>query len=78
MSKPNITSDPKVMLGKPVIAGTRITVEMILDRLASGETIEDLMQAFPHITREGIQAALKFAADVLRCDKVFPDEDKAA
>lgn len=62
---PMITSDPKVMLGKPVLAGTRLTVEMILRCLAAGETEEQLLEAHPRLTREGIRAALQFAADSL-------------
>lgn len=47
MAKSLITSDPKVMMGKPVIAGTRITVESILDKLAAGETVEQVLSAYP-------------------------------
>jgi len=54
-----ITSDPKIMMGKPVIAGTRITVESILERLGAGETVEDLLEAHPRLTREAIAAALE-------------------
>ena len=57
-----ITCDPKVMMGKPVVAGTRITVELILEKLAAGETIEQLLDAHPRLTREGILAALDVAA----------------
>jgi len=55
-----IVSDPKIMLGKPVIKGTRITVEHILRELAAGTTIEELLEAHPHITRADIKAALEF------------------
>ena len=68
----HITSDPSVMLGKPVVAGTRITVESILEKLAAGETIEDLLEAYPNVTREGVQAALAFAAKALRADVIYP------
>ncbi len=61
-----ITSDPKVMMGKPVIAGTRITVEHILEELAAGSTIEELLESHPRLTREAIQAALAYALEVLR------------
>ena len=57
-----IQSDPAVMMGKPVIVGTRITVELILEKLAAGETIEQLLEAHPRLTRESIHAALAFAA----------------
>ena len=56
-----IQSDPAVMMGKPVVAGTRITVELILEKLAVGETIDQLLQAHPRLTREGIQAATEAA-----------------
>lgn len=57
-----ITTDPDVMLGKPVVRGTRITVEHILERLGAGESFEDLLTAHPRLTREGIEAALKTRA----------------
>ena len=57
-----IQSDPAVMMGKPVIAGTRITVELILDKLSTGETVEQILEAHPRLTREGVLAALDFAA----------------
>ena len=67
-----IVSDPAVMMGKPVIAGTRITVELILEKLAAGETVEQMLEAHPRLTREAIQAALAFAAEALRADVVYP------
>ncbi len=72
MQKELIQSDPFVMMGKPVIAGTRITVELILEKLAAGETFEQILDAHPRLTREAIQAALAFAAEVLRADVVYP------
>ena len=67
-----IESNPAVMMGKPVITGTRITVELILERLSAGETIEQILDAYPRLTREGVLAALSFAADALRADVVYP------
>jgi uncharacterized protein (DUF433 family) len=61
-----IKTDTSVMMGKPVIAGTRITVELILEKLAAGETIEQLLQAHPRLTREGVLAALAYAAEAVR------------
>ena len=61
-----ITSDPKIMMGKPVIAGTRITVEHILEELAAGTTIDELLESHPRLTREAILAALAYALDVFR------------
>ncbi len=70
--KPMISSDPKIMMGKPVINGTRIPVELILEKLASGETIEQILQAHPRLTLEAIRASLSFAAETLRADVVYP------
>jgi uncharacterized protein (DUF433 family) len=72
MGKDLVRSDPNVMMGKPVIAGTRITVELILEKLAAGETVEQILEAHPQLTREAIQAALEFAAKALRADVVYP------
>ena len=60
-----INIDPKVMLGKPVIRGTRITVELLLRKLAEGATEADLLDAYPRLTREDIPAAIGYAADTL-------------
>ncbi len=78
MAKNLIISDPKVMMGKPVVVGTRITVELILEKLAAGETIEQLLEAPPHLTREAILAALAFAAEALHADVVYPTAEGAA
>lgn len=72
MQKKLIISDPNIIMGKPVIVGTRITVELILEKLAAGETIEQILEAHPRLTRESIQAALAFAAEALRADVVYP------
>lgn len=69
--EPRIVADPEVMLGKPVIAGTRITVEIILERLGAGEAIEDILEAYPQLSREAIQAALTFASQALRNEAVY-------
>lgn len=66
------------MMGKPVVAGTRITVESILEKLAAGETIEQVLAAHPRLTREGVLAALDFAAQVLRTDVIYPVAGEAA
>ena len=60
-----IQTDPAVMMGKPVVAGTRITVELILEKLAAGETVEQILESHPRLTREGILAALAYAARAL-------------
>jgi uncharacterized protein (DUF433 family) len=66
MDELQIVSDPAVMMGKPVVAGTRITVELILEKLAAGETVEQLLEAHRRLTRPAISAALEFAARALR------------
>ncbi len=60
-----IEINPKVMMGKPVIRGTRITVELILRKLSEGATIADLHDAYPKLTHEDVQAAIGYAADTL-------------
>lgn len=60
-----IEVNPNVMLGKPVIRGTRITVELILRKMGEGATQADLLDAYPGLTREDIQAAMIYAADTL-------------
>jgi len=77
MTQQLIVSDPKIMMGQPVISGTRITVDLILEKLSAGETFEQLLQAHPRLTREGIQAALNFAREALRADVVYPIADSA-
>ena len=72
-----IQSDPSIMTGKPVVAGTRITVELILEKLAAGETVEQLLEAHPRLTKEGIQAVLSFDTEVLRADVIYPTAKQA-
>jgi uncharacterized protein (DUF433 family) len=69
-----IISNPDLMMGKPVVAGTRITVELILEKLAAGESVEDILAAHPRLNEESIRAALAFAADALRADVLYPVE----
>jgi uncharacterized protein (DUF433 family) len=70
MRHERITSDPKVMFGKPVIRGTRVTVELILRKIAAGMTEEAILQHHPHLSVEDIRAAAEFAADYLASDEV--------
>jgi uncharacterized protein (DUF433 family) len=63
MRQPQITSDPNIMMGKPVIAGTRITVEHILEQLAGGRTLQDILEAHPHLTLAEVQAAINYATE---------------
>ena len=61
----HIISNPQILAGRPVIKGTRISVELILGWLANGWTYEQVLESYPHITRDDIQAALAFAAERL-------------
>jgi uncharacterized protein (DUF433 family) len=67
-----VVSDPEIMMGKPVILGTRITVELILEKLAAGESFEDILGAHPRLTREGVLAALAFAAEAMKAEVAHP------
>ena len=67
-----IVTDPAILVGKPVIKGTRISVELILGWLANGWTFEQVLESYPHITRDDIQAALAFAAERLHEEHYIP------
>jgi len=62
---PGIVTNPGRQGGRPTIAGTRITVEHVLYNLAVGESVEDILHSFPHLTREQVQAAIRYAADLV-------------
>jgi len=66
-----IVIDPKIMLGKPVIKGTRLTVEIIIEKLAYGETLEDLKRDYPFLTEDDIRAALLYAAKRLANEEIY-------
>jgi uncharacterized protein (DUF433 family) len=66
-----IEIDPEVMLGKPVIRGTRIPVELILRKLAEGATEADLLDGYPRLSKDDIKAALAYAADALSHEKII-------
>lgn len=66
-----ITVDPKVMLGKPVIRGLRITVEQIIRALSKNVPIEDLLQDYPELEAEDIQAALDYAVNLVAQERVY-------
>lgn len=73
-----IVSDPGIMLGKPVVHGTRITVESIVERLGAGESIEAIVDAHPRLTREDVLAAITFAAEALKSVGAYPISTGAA
>ena len=78
MVKNLIHSDPFIMMGKPVIAGTRITVELILEKLSAGESFEQIIESHPGLTEEAIKQALGFAAEALKADVVYPVPEKVS
>jgi uncharacterized protein (DUF433 family) len=78
MAQARIVANPKIMMGKPTVAGTRITVELILEKLAAGETVDQILKSHPSLTEEGVRAAIGFAAAVLSTDVVYPMEQAPA
>lgn len=66
-----IVVNPKIMLGKPVIKGTRLTVELIVEKIAYGETFEDLKRDYPFLTEDDIKAALLYAAKRVAHEEVY-------
>ena len=69
-----IAIDPKVLVGKPVIKGTRLAVEFIIDLLAQGWSDAEILRNYPGITQEDIRACLQYASDALKVEKVYPLE----
>lgn len=67
-----IIMDPGVLTGKPIIKGTRISVELVIDRLAQGWSREQVIEQYDHLTTDDIQACLAYASDMLKSEKVFP------
>jgi len=65
-----IEANPEIMLGKPVIKGTRIPVELIVRKLGEGSTIEDLLDGYPNLSREAVMAALIYAANIIRNERL--------
>ncbi len=78
MTQTLIVSDPNVLMGKPVVEGTRISVELILEKLAAGESVDQILDAHPRLTEAGIRAAIAFAARALKADVVYPIATGAA
>ena len=67
-----IIVDPKILVGKPVIKGTRIAVEFVIDLLARGWTTEQILTEYDHLTPEDIQACLAYAGELIREERVYP------
>jgi uncharacterized protein (DUF433 family) len=71
MYQDRITANPKVMLGKPVVKGTRITVELILRKIAGGFSFDEIIEMYPHITKDDILACVAFAASVIESEETL-------
>lgn len=67
-----ISINPEVLVGKPVIAGTRIAVELIVERLGRGWTEKQILEQYDHITADDIHACLMYAAEMLKSERVYP------
>jgi uncharacterized protein (DUF433 family) len=67
-----IVTDPKILVGKPVIKGTRRAVEFVVDLLGQGWSEGQILESYPGITREDILACLRYASDILRSERVYP------
>lgn len=73
MNYPNrIVIDPKIMVGKPIIKGTRITVEQVLKLLAQGVTIEEILEDYPHLARRDVLAAIAYAYKIIGKVEIHP------
>ncbi len=66
-----ISADPTVLVGKPVVKGTRVAVELVLDLLGRGYSHDDILAQYDHLTREDIQACLEYASELVRSEKVY-------
>lgn len=71
-STDRIVIDPKILTGKPVVRGTRISVELVVDLLAAGWSHDQILASYPHICEDDIRACLAYASELLREEKVYP------
>ncbi len=67
-----IIVDPKILAGKPIIRGTRISVEFVLELLSSGMEVDEILQEYPHLKKQDILAALNYATRMLRHEEIYP------
>jgi uncharacterized protein (DUF433 family) len=74
MAHPGISTDPTVMMGKPCIKGTRITVELVLRKLGAGRSMADVIESYPQLTEDDVRAALAFAADYMQHETILAAE----
>ena len=70
----HITVDPHILVGKPVVKGTRISVELVIDLLAAGWTEQQVLVSYPTLKADGVRACLAYASEILHSEKVFPLE----
>lgn len=70
----HITVDPQILVGKPVVKGTRISVEMVIDLLAAGWTEEQVLDSYPTLNADDVRACLAYVSEILHSEKVFPLE----
>jgi uncharacterized protein (DUF433 family) len=77
MTQPRIISNPAIMVGQPVIEGTRITVNLILNELSHGHSVDDIIREFPHLTRESVYAAIEFARESVEAIRSYPSVSSA-
>jgi uncharacterized protein (DUF433 family) len=70
----HITVDPQILVGKPVIKGTRISVELVIDLLAAGWTQQQILDSYPTLKADDVRACLAYASEILHSEKVFPLE----
>ncbi|HBQ59905.1 MAG TPA: antitoxin [Balneolaceae bacterium] len=68
-----IETDPNILFGKPVIKGTRISVELVLEKLGNGMSEDDLLEAYPHLSKEQVQACIAYASDQLKSEIAYSD-----
>jgi uncharacterized protein (DUF433 family) len=68
----HITSDPDVLTGKPIIKGTRLSVEHVLGLLENGWSEADILESYPHLTPEGVRACIGYAREVMAEEKLYP------
>ncbi len=68
-----ISTNPKVMFGKPCIKGTRITVDMIVEKIGHGQTVDQILDSYPHLTKEQVQACFLYAAEASRKPVVYDE-----
>lgn len=67
-----IIVDPRIMVGKPIIKGTRIPVDAIITRIAGGMSIKEILEDYPNLTSDGVKAALEYTVDIIRGEDIMP------